>query len=187
MTETGFPRQRKVDGPCFDNFAVNCKFVLTFLQFSAKLSYGRPDFQIPRIRSDGRPEFEDGLCRRPAAGRKNHTCDAFVTAPFKERLPELGQSNPSERILREEWDPESQILVFDEVHKYDRWKGLIKGIWDTRGNNERIIVTGSSRLDTYRRGGDSLLEDTTCTGSTHSPQPNLRAAGMKTITLNPMN
>ena len=62
-----------------------------------------------------------------------------------------------ERILREEWDPDSQILVFDELHKYDRWKGLIKGIWDTRGNNERIIVTGSSRLDTYRRGGDSLL------------------------------
>ena len=62
-----------------------------------------------------------------------------------------------DRILREEWDPDSQILVFDELHKYDRWKRLIKGIWDTRQNNERIIVTGSSRLDTYRRGGDSLL------------------------------
>ena len=62
-----------------------------------------------------------------------------------------------ERILRQEWDPESQILVFDELHKFDRWKGLIKGIWDTRANDERIIVTGSSRLDTYRRGGDSLL------------------------------
>ncbi len=62
-----------------------------------------------------------------------------------------------DRILRQEWDPDSQILVFDELHKYDRWKGLIKGIWDTRRNNERIIVTGSSRLDTYRRGGDSLL------------------------------
>jgi hypothetical protein len=62
-----------------------------------------------------------------------------------------------ERILREEWDPDSEILVFDELHKYDRWKGLIKGIWDTRQRGERIIVTGSSRLDTYRRGGDSLL------------------------------
>ena len=37
-----------------------------------------------------------------------------------------------ERILRQEWDPESQILVFDELHKFGRWKGLIKGIWDTR-------------------------------------------------------
>jgi len=60
-------------------------------------------------------------------------------------------------MLQEQWTPETDLLVFDEIHKYPRWKSLIKGIWDTRLHNEHIIVTGSSRLDIFRRGGDSLL------------------------------
>ena len=60
-------------------------------------------------------------------------------------------------LLKSRWSPESDLLVFDELHKYNRWKGWIKGIWDTRQNDESILVTGSSRLDVFRRGGDSLL------------------------------
>ena len=49
------------------------------------------------------------------------------------------------------------VVVFDELHKFSDWKNFIKGLFDK--NEElawRIIVTGSSRLDTYRKGGDSL-------------------------------
>jgi predicted AAA+ superfamily ATPase len=60
-------------------------------------------------------------------------------------------------LLKSRWSPETDLLVFDELHKYNRWKGWIKGIWDTRQNGESILVTGSSRLDVFRRGGDSLL------------------------------
>jgi predicted AAA+ superfamily ATPase len=60
-------------------------------------------------------------------------------------------------ILAGGWSPETDLLVFDELHKYPGWKSLIKGFWDTREHGERILVTGSSRLDLYRRGGDSLL------------------------------
>lgn len=59
-------------------------------------------------------------------------------------------------ILNAQWSPDTEILVFDEVHKYRRWKNLIKGIWDTRSPGQKVVVTGSSRLDIYRRGGDSL-------------------------------
>ena len=59
-------------------------------------------------------------------------------------------------ILNAQWSPDAEMLVFDELHKYRRWKNLIKGIWDTRPPNQKIMVTGSSRLDIYRRGGDSL-------------------------------
>jgi predicted AAA+ superfamily ATPase len=52
---------------------------------------------------------------------------------------------------------ERNLFIFDEIHKYPGWKSLIKGIWDTRTEDESIIVTGSSKLDTFRRGGDSLL------------------------------
>ena len=49
------------------------------------------------------------------------------------------------------------VLVFDELHKYGGWKRLLKGFFDLHESQARIIVTGSSRLDVYRRGGDSLM------------------------------
>lgn len=48
-------------------------------------------------------------------------------------------------------------LVFDELHKYARFKNFIKGFFDTYAETVRVIVTGSSRLDVYRRGADSLM------------------------------
>lgn len=47
--------------------------------------------------------------------------------------------------------------VFDELHKYGRWKDFLKGFFDTYEAKVRVLVTGSSRLDVYRRGGDSLM------------------------------
>lgn len=48
-------------------------------------------------------------------------------------------------------------LVFDELHKYKRWKQFLKGFFDTYEDRFRVMVTGSSRLDVYRKGGDSLM------------------------------
>jgi hypothetical protein len=60
-----------------------------------------------------------------------------------------------ERILRSELPP-SDLWVFDEIHKYRRWRGFLKGLYDRPGRTQRILVTGSARLDFYRFGGDSL-------------------------------
>ena len=49
------------------------------------------------------------------------------------------------------------VALFDELHKFASWKPFLKGLYDTYGDRLRIIVTGSSRLDVYRRGGDSLM------------------------------
>jgi len=48
-------------------------------------------------------------------------------------------------------------VVFDEIHKHARWKTFLKGFFDGYADRSRVIVTGSSRLDVYRRGGDSLM------------------------------
>jgi len=48
-------------------------------------------------------------------------------------------------------------MLFDGLHKYPRWKQFLKGFFDTYGEQVRLIVTGSSRMDVYRRGGDSLM------------------------------
>jgi len=52
---------------------------------------------------------------------------------------------------------EPPVVVFDELHKYPRWKSFLKGFFDLHEKDCRIVVTGSSRLDVFRRGGDSLM------------------------------
>ena len=42
------------------------------------------------------------------------------------------------------------------MHKYRGWKAFLKGFFDTYADRTRCLVTGSSRLDVFRRGGDSL-------------------------------
>ncbi len=49
------------------------------------------------------------------------------------------------------------VATLDELHKYTKWKSLLKGFFDSYGDRVRLIVTGSSRIDIFRRGGDSLM------------------------------
>ncbi len=59
-------------------------------------------------------------------------------------------------LLEKSWDRSKSLLIFDELHKMKSWKSWLKGIYDTEGLNPPIIVTGSARLDTYRKAGESL-------------------------------
>jgi uncharacterized protein len=49
-----------------------------------------------------------------------------------------------------------KIVILDEIHKYARWRSLIKGFYDKNKSEISFIITGSARLDYYRKGGDSL-------------------------------
>lgn len=60
------------------------------------------------------------------------------------------------KILRGEFPPNQELLVFDEIHKYRRWRNWLKGLYDKTRSRRRYLVTGSARLDLYRRGGDAL-------------------------------
>ena len=60
-------------------------------------------------------------------------------------------------ILQKKWSLDNDLLVFDELHKFPRWKTWIKGIYDVSHKTHSFLVTGSARLDIYRRGGDSLM------------------------------
>ncbi len=59
-------------------------------------------------------------------------------------------------IIEQSWKSNADLLVFDEIHKMKNWKIYLKGIFDTRVNNQAILVTGSVRLDTFRQSGESL-------------------------------
>ena len=49
------------------------------------------------------------------------------------------------------------VIVFDEIHKYGKWKTFLKGFFDLYKGRAKIVVTGSARLDIYKKGGDSLM------------------------------
>jgi len=59
-------------------------------------------------------------------------------------------------IYAQEWTRNVPLVIFDELHKMKKWKSWIKGIYDTEGIPPSLIVTGSARLDVYKKGGESL-------------------------------
>lgn len=100
---------------------------------------------------------------------------AFVSGPRQVGKTMLGRSLLSDPHNEFSWDDQrfrrawvrdplgalatrgSGPVLLDEIHKDRRWKNRVKGLYDLEGRELRIIVTGSARLDLFRRGGDSLL------------------------------
>lgn len=60
-------------------------------------------------------------------------------------------------IKKHQINPNLKTVILDEIHKYARWRMLIKGLYDKYGDKIKIIVTGSAKLDFFRKGGDSLF------------------------------
>ena len=60
-------------------------------------------------------------------------------------------------ILKSEWPKDEPLIVFDEIHKRKSWQNLVKGIWDTWKNTQSFLITGSARLNIFRKGGDSMM------------------------------
>lgn len=64
--------------------------------------------------------------------------------------------NPGFFETVERRDESRPFIVFDEIHKYRDWKNYLKGVYDRFHREYLFLVTGSGRLDLYRKGGDSL-------------------------------
>lgn len=73
------------------------------------------------------------------------------------RVIQAGPRAVADRLKLDVVRKEKRIVAFDELHKFGRWKTFLKGFFDLYEDRARILVTGSSRLDVYRRGGDSLM------------------------------
>lgn len=81
-------------------------------------------------------------------------------------LPELSGKHPAylnwddisirTDLLKGELPGEEKLIILDEIHKFSGWRNLVKGFYDTNRSERSFIITGSARLDYYRKGGDSL-------------------------------
>ena len=47
-------------------------------------------------------------------------------------------------------------MILDEIHKMPNWKNYLKGVYDTKPSHQKILVTGSARLEVFNQVGDSL-------------------------------
>jgi predicted AAA+ superfamily ATPase len=59
-------------------------------------------------------------------------------------------------IINSLWPGNADLVVLDELHKYRKWKGFVKGEYDKHKEHINFILTGSARMDVFRKGGDSL-------------------------------
>ncbi len=73
------------------------------------------------------------------------------------RLIISGPGKIGEEIGLNKLQKRHKTVIFDEIHKYSKWKEFLKGFFDVYVDSTKIIVTGSSRLDVFKRGGDSLM------------------------------
>ena len=114
--------------------------------------------------------------------RKNRYLKPFVIEDFKEKMVfiggprQVGKTTLAQQIIKNKssyfnWDnPEDRALItsyelpfhlkkliFDEIHKFTNWRSYMKGIYDKYKDEVRILVTGSARLDHFKKGGDSLF------------------------------
>ena len=64
--------------------------------------------------------------------------------------------NDRKRIMASNWPGNADLIILDEIHKYNKWKSFVKGEYDTLKSRFKFMVTGSARLDIYRKGGDSM-------------------------------
>lgn len=88
---------------------------------------------------------------------KTTLCQSLIATHFKNHAY-FNWDNRADRksIIASSWPSNVELLIFDELHKYRQWKSFIKGEFDKLKNTYKFLVTGSARLDIYRRGGDSL-------------------------------
>lgn len=81
----------------------------------------------------------------------------LIAAEFKDAAYFNWDYQPDrKKITSLEFPGEKSLVIFDEIHKFKKWKNFVKGIYDKNKNRYKIIVTGSARLNIYRKSGDSL-------------------------------
>ena len=88
-------------------------------------------------------------CRRHADAR----CD--WDDPADRELVLAGPARLSAGLGADRLSKTFPVVLFDELHRYPRWKPLLRRLDDARGARLRFIVAGSGRLDADR-GRDRL-------------------------------
>jgi predicted AAA+ superfamily ATPase len=97
------------------------------------------------------------LLSGPRQCGKTTLAQDLLNSRFRGEYFNWDQPKDRKRILGQDWDENSALIVFDEIHKKKDWKNFIKGVFDTRPKTLRMLVTGSARLELFQKSGDSMF------------------------------
>ena len=87
---------------------------------------------------------------------KTHLAKALMAEFKNAQYLNYDNIDDAKIITSRAWAMNADMIVLDEVHKMKGWKTFLKGAYDTKAQNQSLLVTGSSRLDTFRQSGESL-------------------------------
>ncbi len=80
----------------------------------------------------------------------------LIAKHFKNAYYNWDKISQRREALSGHWPAEAELIILDEFHKHAKWKTWIKGEYDTGKKHHNFLLTGSARLNIFRRGGDSL-------------------------------
>lgn len=89
--------------------------------------------------------------------KENHLDKLYFNWDYRETRIAF-QKDPEfyEQALLDIQPTKTPWICFDEIHKYPKWKNILKEVYDKHGRKYRFIITGSAKLDLFRKSGDSL-------------------------------
>ena len=68
-----------------------------------------------------------------------------------------GADSIAESLKLNQLGNDNRFCIFDELHKFKDWRDFLKGFFDEHESKVKVLVAGSASLQTFRRGGDSLM------------------------------
>lgn len=98
------------------------------------------------------------LISGPRQVGKTTLAKALLANKLDTQAPYYNFDLPKDRklIMQDQVSFDDGPLILDELHKMKQWKRWLKGHYDTRQSSHPIVVTGSARLDTFKKVGDSM-------------------------------
>ena len=102
-------------------------------------------------RQVGKTTLAHGALPDAAYFNYDRTQDALAISSGAERIAAIADlPNPVKA---------SHGILFDELHKFPKWKKFLKGFFDAYADNRKlkVVVTGSARMDVCKRGGDGMM------------------------------
>jgi len=113
-----------------------------------------------KLSSYGKMVFLSGPRQCGKTTFANDTAKSFVNSVYFnwDRLSDKKRFAANNAFFQEvdRKDASAPLVILDEIHKYNKWKNYLKGVYDEFSDDYCFLVTGSGRLDISHKGGDAL-------------------------------
>ena len=105
------------------------KYIERYIERAVRADLARKMVFVGGPRQSGKTTLARHLCEK-------NGCDTDA------RYLNWDAASDRESVIRERFPAGPGMLILDEIHKYSRWRQVVKGLYDKRGDELQIPVTG---------------------------------------------